>query len=116
MKKNPDRIIDKLVYIQNDLDLKEMAHILAEYFQKNPFEVEQNLKAHFKLDKNTFESVENYTKYFKEHLGMLKEKDDLDTEKGKELIEFIFQVFEEEWEKILNDVTQKVSTEINQFK
>jgi hypothetical protein len=116
MKKNPDRIIDKLVYIQNDLDLKEMAHILAEYYKKNPFEVEQNLKDHFKLDKNIFESVENYTKYFKEHLGTLKEKDDLDTEKGKELIEFIFQVFEEEWEKILTDVTQKVSTEIDQFK
>jgi hypothetical protein len=116
MKKNTDRIVDKLIYIQKDLDLKEIAHILSEYYKKNPFDVEKNLKDHFRVNQESFKSVEGYTKTYKEYLSVLSEGDDLNIEKGQELLEYIDEVFENEWEVILNNVTQKVSAEIDKFK
>jgi hypothetical protein len=115
MKNNTERIIDKLIYVQKELDLKEISNLLAEYYKKNPFEVEKNLTEYFKLDEESFKTLEGYTKTFGSYLSKLTEKDDLDVEKGQELLKFIFEVFYDEWEKILDDVEQKVSKEMEQF-
>lgn len=116
IKNNPDNIVKKLVSSLDNINYKNTAHILGDYYKKDVKGVETNLRQHFGLLKSeTFQNTKGFTEFWSKFLLPLKENDNLDIKEGIKLLEFIYKTFEDEWENIMNQVEQKVKQKMKPF-
>lgn len=113
---NPDSITNKLSNSFNEIDLKKAAVILSSYYQKDRGQVESNLVKHFEtITSSTFNNLPDYMKFWKSLLSNLKEGDNLDVDKGTELLNYIYKAFEAQWPEILSRTSSLVLNKMRGF-
>ncbi|MFH1668104.1 MAG: hypothetical protein ABH884_03745 [Candidatus Komeilibacteria bacterium] len=113
---NPDGLTDKLVSSLENIDYDYVSEIFAKFYGKDKKLIRQNLLDHFKfITSETFKDVSAFVKFWSKFLSPLREGDNLDTEKGAELLKFIYREFEDDWEKIIGRVEGKVKVNMKPF-
>jgi hypothetical protein len=108
--------VDEIKENYKAIDTDQVSEILAQAYDKNLDKVKANIEKHIGLvNKYDISTKLGFVKFWKDFVSELPEKDNVDVDKAVFCINFIENIFEKDWEEVINRVVKDIKLRMSTF-